>query len=87
MSTLSETRWLSRTDKIANYTLLVEIPEKNGDKLIGQSRSDAISFTYSIMTFSIIISFVIIQYLLGYTRLVPFIGRIEIVGVFNYYLC
>ena len=39
-----------------------------GDKLNAQSRSHAISLTHLIMSFSIIISFVIIQYTLEYTR-------------------
>ena len=50
ITALPETCWLSRADTlswaIANYTLLVEILEKIGDKSNEQSRSDAISFTY-----------------------------------------
>ena len=55
--------------KLQTINCLQKFWKKQGNKSNRQVRCDAISLTHSIMTFSIIISFVIIQYSFLYNQL------------------
>src|SRR6218665_667232 len=72
MPTLSETRWLARIDTLSwlmqHYTETVDAMEQICIESSGQSASDATSYKFSLLSFQFIISVVIIQFVLGYSR-------------------
>jgi len=72
MPILSETRWLARIDMLSwlmqHYTENVDAMEQICMESSGQPASDATSYKFSLLSFQFIISVVIIQFVLGYSR-------------------
>ena len=72
LSTLSDTRWLSRVDCIstllANYSKIYDAVAQVNAESKGKSSHDASGFLHGMEQFQYIISAVLTQYVSGYTR-------------------
>ena len=69
---LSDTRWLTRLDSIhcllQNYRSVCEAVEAVRDRSTGQSASDADSYLKRLLSFEVLVSAIICQHVLAYTR-------------------